>query len=404
MVTELMAPRQLELIEKVRHLGKTVIQPNAAQWDRDQTYPWEIITALQEEKLMGVWIPEEYGGLGMGVLDLCIVVEELSRFCGGVGVAFAVNALGSFPILLGGTEEQKKTWLPPIARGEKLISFGLSEKISGSDAGSMITKAIRDGNEYVISGEKKWNTNGGAATIYTIYATTDPTRGHRGVSAFILEKGHPNFEIGYTEDKMGIRTAAVRELYLDQCRVPAERLLGAKEGIGFANAMMTLDRARPGVAAQALGLAQGALDVTAEYLLHHTMDHPKHFLQADDFPLPEDFETVPMASEQAVQFKLAELATKIEAARQLVYTAATAIDKGVKNVSQVSAMCKLFATETAMEVTSECMTMWGVAGIWRENPIEKYYRDAKITQIYEGTNQIQRLVIARNFLRGYGNM
>ncbi len=402
MIKELFQPHQLELIEKTRALGESVIRPNSARWDRDSIYPWEIVKALQSEKLMGVWIPEQYGGMGYGVLDLCLVVEELSRFCGGVGVAYAVNALGSFPIMLGGTEEQKSEWLPPIARGEKLISFGLSEKISGSDAGSMITKGTKVGDEYILNGEKKWNTNGGAATIYTIYANTDPSRGHRGVSAFILEKGHPNFEVGYVEDKMGIRTVSVHELYLDNCHVPASRLLGNKEGGGFANAMMTLDRARPGVASQALGLAQGALDITVEHLTKTNFERPKHFLSLAEEWNIEDFEEVPMASEQAVQFKLAELATKIEAARHLVYDAARAIDMGVKNISQLSAMCKLFSTDVAMEVTSECMELWGVPGIWRDLPIEKYYRDAKITQIYEGTNQVQRLVIARNLLRSYG--
>ncbi|MCX7836057.1 MAG: acyl-CoA dehydrogenase family protein [bacterium] len=398
---EFLTPKQQELIQKVRELSKTYILPNAAKWDRDQIYPWEIVQALQAEKLMGVWIPEKYGGLGLGVFELCLLVEELSRHCGGVGVAYAVNALGSFPILLGGTEEQKQEWLPPIARGEKLISFGLSEKISGSDAGSMITKAIKEGDEYVLYGEKKWNTNGGAATIYTIYATTDPNRGHRGVSAFLLEKGHPNFEIGYMEDKMGIRTVSVHELYLNGARVPADRLLGGKEGTGFANAMMTLDRARPGVAAQALGLAQGALDLTIEYLTKHSGEFPKSYTYEDGQFFPDEWESAPKSSEQAIQFRLAELATKIEAARHLVYTAAKLIDAGAKNISQISAMCKLFATDTAMEVTSECMSLWGIEGCLRDHPIEKYYRDAKITQIYEGTNQIQRLVIARNLLRSF---
>lgn len=403
MSKEFLTEKQQELVAKVRDLGKSIIEPNALRWDKDQIYPWDIIKAMQAEKLMGVWIPEKYGGLGLGVFELCLLVEELSRHCGGVGVAYAVNALGSFPILLGGTEEQKLEWLPPIAQGEKLISFGLSEKISGSDAGSMITKALKDGEEYILYGEKKWNTNGGAATIYTIYATTDPTRGHRGVSAFILEKGHPGFEVGYMEDKMGIRTASVHELYLDGARVSSNRLLGGKEGTGFANAMMTLDRARPGVAAQALGLAQGALDVTVGHLVKSHDEFPKRYSYEDGVFFPEDWEEAPRSSEQAIQFKLAELATKIEAARHLVYTAAKLIDSGAKNISQISAMCKLFSTETAMEVTSECMTLWGVEGIWKEHSIEKFYRDAKITQIYEGTNQIQRLVIARNLLRSYSS-
>jgi len=305
------------------------------------------------------------------VLDLCIVVEELSKACGGVGVAYAVNALGSFPIIVGGTEEQKKRWLPPVASGEKLIAFGLSEKASGSDAGSLLTRAERDGDEWIINGEKKWNTNGNAASFYTIYCSTRPDRGHRGISAIMVEKGTPGFEVGKREELMGIRCVPVHELHFKDCRVPAENLLG-DEGRGFRNAMMTIDRARPGVAAQALGLAQGALDWAMRYTAER-----QQFGQS-------------VLSFQATQFKVADLATEIEAARQMVYTAARAIDAGLPNVTKFAAMAKVFATDVAMKVTTEAVQMFGGYGYCRDYPIEKYMRDAKITQIYEGANQIQR--------------
>lgn len=373
-----------EYIDKARHIAETYIRPIALELDKDQTYPWEIVKRLQEAELMGVWIPEEYGGKGDGVLNLCLVVEELSRACGAVGVAYAVNALGSFPIILGGTEEQKQKYLPEIAGGRKLIAFGLSEIEAGSDAGSLTTKAEQDGDEYVLNGAKKWNTNGGAADIFTIYASTRPDRGTRGISGFIVEKGTPGFEVGKEEDKMGIRAVAVNELYLDDVRIPKENLLGM-EGKGFGNAMMTLDRARPGVAAQAVGLAQGALDMAAT--------------RAKE----EQYGRAPLAHQQALQFKLAEMATEVEAARQLVHTAAKALDAGVKNVGKISAMCKLMATEVAMKVTTDAIDFFEEWGMLKAEGIEKYMRDAKITQIYEGTNQVQRLVIARALLKEYSS-
>jgi butyryl-CoA dehydrogenase len=328
-----------------------------------------------------VWIPREYGGLSGGVLDLCIVVEEFSRACGGMGVGFAVNALGSFPIMVGGTDEQKERWLPPIAAGDKLIAFGLSEKEAGSDAGSMTTKATRDGNEYVLNGEKKWNTGGSVASFNTVFAVTDPDRGARGVSAFVVEEGTPGYRVGKHEDKMGIRCVPVVEILLDNCRVPANNLLGGDEGHGFKHAMITLDRARPGVAAQAVGLAQGALDLAIEYTHQR-----QQFGQS-------------VSSFQGVQWMFADMATQIEAARQLVHAAARTIDSGHKQITKISAMCKLMATDVAMKVTTECVQLFGGYGYCKDYPIEKYMRDAKITQIYEGTNQIQRLVIARKLLR-----
>jgi len=314
------------------------------------------------------------------VLDLCVVVEEISRACGGVGVTYAVNALGSFPIIIGGTEEQKQKWLPPITKGEKLAAFGLSEKASGSDAGSLRTKAVADGDDYVIDGEKKWNTNGDAASFYTVYCSTRPDRGSRGLSAIVVEKGTPGFEIGKREDLMGIRCVPVHELHFKGCRVPKANLLGV-EGKGFGNAMMTLDRARPGVAAQAVGLAQGALD----WAIRYTSER-QQFGQS-------------VLSFQAIQFKIADMATEIEAARQMVYAAARAIDAEIPNPTRFAAMCKVFATDVAMRVTTEAVQMFGGYGYCRDYPVEKYMRDAKITQIYEGANQIQRLVIGRSLTK-----
>jgi len=378
---ELLDKTNLDFRARARHIAETVVRPIAAELDRDNKYPWPVIEALKKDGLMGVWIPKEYGGLGAGVLNLCIVVEELSRACGGVGVAYAVNALGSFPIILGGSEEQKHKYLPLIATGEKLISFGLSEKESGSDASALKTAAVRDGDHYVLNGDKKWNTNGGAASFYTIYAITRPPGGVRGLSAIVVEKGTPGFEIGHLEDKMGIRCVPVHELHFRDCRVPAANLLGGVENGGFKSAMQTLDRARPGVAAQAVGLAQGALDLAVAYARER-----QQFGQ-------------PIAAFQGIQWMLADMATQIEAARQLVYACARAVDLGAKNFSKLSAMAKLFASDVAMKVTTDAVQIFGGYGYIKDYPIEKYMRDAKITQIYEGTNQIQRLVIARHLIK-----
>jgi len=374
---ELLSPKTRDYQERAHEVAETAVRTVAAELDRTREYPWSVVKALCDADLMGIWIPEEYGGQSAGVLDLCVVVEELSRACGGVGVAYAVNALGSFPIILGGTEEQKQRWLPAVASGEKLIAFGLSEMASGSDAGSLRTRAELDGDEYVINGAKKWNTNGGAASIYTVYASTRPDRGSRGISPIIVEKGTPGFEIGKRVDLMGICCVPVHELNFKDCRVPAANLLGDQEGRGFKNAMMTLDRARPGVAAQAVGLAQGAL----EWAMRYTSER-QQFGQS-------------VMSFQAIQFMLADMATSIEAARQLVYSAARAIDAGASGASKYAAMCKVFASDVAMKVTTDAVQLFGGYGYCRDYPIEKYMRDAKITQIYEGANQIQRLVIGR---------
>ena len=378
---ELLSKESLDYQDRAREVAEKYVRPRAAELDRTGEYGWDILDALKSYGLTGVWIPKEYGGQGGGVLDLVLIVEQISRACGGVGVAYAVNALGSFPIIVGGTDAQKEKYLPPIAAGDQLIAFGLSEKASGSDAGSLRTTALPDGDDYVINGQKKWNTNGGVASTFTIYALTNPDRGMRGISPFIVEKDTPGFTVGKREDTMGIRTVHVNELEFDGCRVPASQLLGGKEGVGFKNAMMTLDRARPGVAAQALGLAQGAF----EWALRYTSER-RQFGQM-------------VMSHQAVQFMLADMATQIEAARQLVYASARLIDSGAKNINKLAAMGKVFATDTAMKVTTDAVQLFGGYGFCKDYPIEKYMRDAKITQIYEGTNQVQRLVIGRALTR-----
>jgi len=380
MIRELLSKQNIDFMERAREVAEQHIRPVAAQHDVEQTYPWSVQKAIKAAGLSGVWIPKEYGGAGGTVLDLCLVVEQFSRACGGMGVAYAVNALGSFPILLGGTEEQKSRWLPGIASGDKLISFGLSEKDAGSDAGSMVTKAEKDGDHFVINGEKKWNTGGAVASYNTIFAVTQPGRGARGISAFVVEAGTPGYRVGKHEDKMGIRCVPVNEIHLENCRVSKDQMLGA-EGQGFRHAMMTLDLARPGVAAQALGLAQGAFELAVAYT-----GKRKQFGQS-------------INAFQGIQWMLADMGTQLEAARTLVHTAARAADAKAKNISKLSAMCKLFATDVAMMVTTNAVQLFGGYGYCKDYPIEKYMRDAKITQIYEGTNQIQRLVIARSILR-----
>ncbi len=378
---ELLTKENIRYRDLARGIAEQYVKPVAAELDRTGEYPWSVIEALKKEGLMGVWIPKDYGGSGAGLLNLCLVVEEISRICGGIGCTYVVNALGSLPIVMGGTEEQKKKYLPDIAQGNKLISFALSEKDAGSDAGSLSTRAVRNGDDYSITGDKKWTTNGAAASVFTVFATVNPERGTRGVTGFIVERGAEGFEVGKREDLMGIRCVPVNETHFKDCRVGPDSLLGGAEGRGFKHAMMTLDVARPFVAAQGLGIAQGALDLALEYTKQR-----QQFGQS-------------IASFQGIQFMLADLATQVEAARHLVYAAARAVDAGVKDVSKISAMSKVFATDTAMRVATDAVQLFGGYGYSREYPIEKFMRDAKITQIYEGTNQIQRMVIGRALIR-----
>ena len=362
------------LKELCAQIAREKIVPVRAEYDESGEFPWDVVKVMAESDIYGVYIPEEYGGFGGGVTEMCIATEELSKACGGIALAFAASALGTMPILLFGSEEQKRKYLPPIAAGEKLAAFALTEANAGSDAGAIETRAELDGDEYVLNGTKQWITNGGEAEVYTVVARTRKGIGIRGISCFIVEKDTPGFTFGKKEDKMGIRASATRELVFQDCRVPKENLLG-REGMGFMIAMRTFDQSRPGVAAQAVGIAQGAFDEAAKYARHR-----EQFGQ-------------PVASFQGLQFMLADMATKIEAARALVLSVARAVDAGEKDVGKISAMAKLFASDVAMEVTTDAVQVLGGYGYMKEYPVEKMMRDAKITQIYEGTNQIQRAVI-----------
>ena len=335
---------------------------------------------LAQSDMFGIFIPEEYGGLGMGALELCIAVEELSRACLGVSTSYAANALGTYPILLFGTEEQKKRYLPDIAQGKKLVAFGLTEANAGSDAAGIQTTATKDGDYYVLNGTKQWITNAGEADIYTVIAITDRSRGARGASAFIVEKGTEGFSFGKKEKKMGIRASVTRELIFEDCRIPRENLLG-REGMGFIVAMKTLDQSRIGVGAQGVGVAQGAFEEAVKFARQRVQFGK------------------PVISFQAVQHMLADMATEIEAARALVYSVARYIDSGAKDITKVSAMAKTFATDVAMRVTTNAVQVMGGSGYMREYPVEKMMRDAKILQIYEGTNQIQRNVIGQAIIK-----
>jgi len=375
------SPLADELAAKAREIAEKYVRPLSAKHDKAQEYNWDAARAVAQAGLFRTFIPKEYGGLGAGILALARVVEELARADSGFGVAFAVNALGAFPILVGGTEEQKQRWLPKIAAGEKFVAFCLSEKFAGSDAGGLAVTAVEDGDDYIICGEKKWTTNGGVADIYSVFCVTDPTSKSRRISAIVVEKGTPGFSVKKIEDKMGIRTVPVVETHFDHVRVPKKNLIGERPGMGFKHAMMTLDLARPGVAAQAVGAAQGALDYANVYAQRR-----------------QQF-GVPISNHQMVQKMLADMAMKTEAARWLVYSAAAAADSMSPRVSQQAAMAKCFATDMAMEVATDAVQIFGGYGYMEDYPIAKCFRDAKILQIYEGTNQIQRIVIARGLIR-----
>lgn len=366
--------------DTARQIAEEKVVPIRAELDEKNEYPWEVIKVLAQSDMIGLFIPEEYGGLGKGCLELCIAVEELSRACLGVSTTYAANALGTYPILLFGTHEQKSKFLPDIAAGKRLVAFGLTEANAGSDAGGIQTTARLKGNEYVLNGTKQWITNGGEAEIYTIIAITDKSKGPRGASAFIVEKDTPGFTFGKKEDKMGIRASSTRELIFDNCRIPKENILG-KEGMGFIVAMKTLDSSRTGVGAQGVGVAQGAFEEAVKFARERRQfGHP-------------------VISFQAVQHMLADMAIQIEAARSLVYSVARFVDSGDKDVSKESAIAKTFATDVGMKVTVDALQVMGGAGYMKEYPVEKMMRDAKILQIYEGTNQIQRNVIGQALIK-----
>jgi len=375
-----LSDQQKTLKGLARQMAEQRILPVRAELDEREEFPWDLIKEMASSDLLRVFIPEEYEGLGGGCFDLCLVVEELSRVCGGIAISYAANALGVLPLILYGSDAQKQKYLPPVASGSRLAAFAVTEATAGSDASAIRTSARREGSEYVLNGTKQFITNGGEAEIYTVVVMTDAAKGSRGASALVVEKGTPGFTFGKKEKKMGIRSSATRELVFKDCRVPAENLI-SREGMGFIVAMRTLDRSRPGVGAQALGIAQGALEAAAEYAQQRVQfGHP-------------------ISAIQAVQHMLANMATELEAARALVYATARTIDAGAKNFTEESAMAKLFASDMAMRVTTDAVQILGGAGYMRDYPVEKMMRDAKITQIYEGSNQVIRNAIGLEVLK-----
>ena len=373
---------QLEMQEIARRIANEKMKPVSQKYDEEGIFPWDIVEVMRQSDLFAILVGEEYGGISGKVMDLAIVTEELCAVDMGISLAFGATGLGMYPILIAGSEEQKQKYLSQIAAGEKLAAFALTEANAGSDAGAIETTARKEGDHYILNGTKQWITNGGEAEIYCVFAMTDKTRGARGCSCFIVEKGTPGFNFGKKENKMGIRASATRELIFEDCIVPAENLIG-REGMGFIIAMKVFDKSRPMVGAQAVGVARGAFETAITYSK-----------QRQQFGKP-------ISSFQAIQFMLADMATEIEAARALVYQTARLIDSGAKDYSKESAMCKYFASDVAMKVTTDAVQVLGGYGYMKEYPVEKMMRDAKILQIYEGTNQIQRGIVASALLKQY---
>ncbi len=378
----MLSDEQREIQELVRTLARERVAPRAAEIDKSAEFPWDMVELLREHDLLGLPFDAQYGGTGTGALMVLVAIEELSKVCATTGLILAVQELGSLGLKLAGTDEQKARYLPRLASGEWLPAYALTEPGSGSDSAAMRTEARREGDEYVLSGGKRFITNAGVAELYTVFAKTDPGEGHAGISAFLVEASAPGFEVGRIEPKMGIKGSTTGEIFLNDCRVPAANLLG-EEGDGFAIAMRVLDRSRPGIGAQGLGLAQGATDYALEYAKsRETMGKP-------------------IAEHQLIGATLADMETKCEAGRGLLYRCGRMIDEGVDGpeLTKISAMAKLYCTDIAMEVTTDAVQILGGYGYIQEYPVERMMRDAKITQIYEGTNQIQRLVIARAMIK-----
>ncbi|MGW3046388.1 acyl-CoA dehydrogenase, partial [Kitasatospora sp. NPDC001159] len=365
------------LREAVRSLAEAKIAPFAAEVDEQGRFPQEALDALRGNDLHAVHVPEEYGGAGADALATVIVIEEVARVCGSSSLIPAVNKLGSLPVQLSGSEELKAKYLGALARGEGMFSYCLSEPEAGSDAAGMKTRAVRDGDFWVLNGVKRWITNAGVSEFYTVMAVTDPEKRSKGISAFVVEKGDEGVSFGAPEKKLGIKGSPTREVYFDNVRIPADRMIGA-EGTGFQTAMKTLDHTRVTIAAQAVGIAQGALDYAKNYVKER-----KQFGRA-------------IAEFQGVQFMLADMAMKLEAARQMTYVAAAKSQRGDADLTFFGAAAKCFASDVAMEVTTDAVQLLGGYGYTRDYPVERMMRDAKITQIYEGTNQVQRIVMARN--------
>ena len=374
-------PEHEALRESVRALADAKIAPHAAKVDQAAEFPWEAHDALVKAELQAVHIPEAYGGAD--AIATAIVIEEVARACASSSLIPAVNKLGTVPLLLAGSEDLKQRYLPPVVRGDAMFSYALSEPEAGSDAAAMKTRAVRDGETYILNGTKRWITNAGVSKYYTVMAVTNPSAGAAGISAFVVESGDPGFSLGAPEHKLGIKGSPTRELYFDNCVIPAGRLIGA-EGTGFRTALATLDHTRITIAAQALGIAQGALDYAAGYV--------------------KERQQFGKAVAEFQQFMLADMAMKVEAARQLTYAAAARSDRAMHgevsgDLTFFSSACKCFASDVAMEVTTDAVQLLGGYGYVSDYPVERMMRDAKITQIYEGTNQIQRVVMARQLLR-----
>ncbi|WP_328922000.1 acyl-CoA dehydrogenase [Streptomyces griseoaurantiacus] len=365
------------LRDAIRSLAEAKIAPHAAAVDEEARFPQEALDALVANDLHAVHVPESYGGAGADALATVLVIEEVARVCASSSLIPAVNKLGSLPVILSGSEELKKKYLGPLAKGDAMFSYCLSEPDAGSDAAGMKTKAVRDGDFWVLNGVKRWITNAGVSEYYTVMAVTDPTKRSKGISAFVVEKSDEGVSFGAPEKKLGIKGSPTREVYLDNVRIPADRMIG-EEGTGFATAMKTLDHTRITIAAQALGIAQGALDYAKGYVKER-----KQFGK-------------PIADFQGIQFMLADMAMKIEAARQLTYAAAAKSERGDSDLTFQGAAAKCFASDVAMKVTTDAVQLLGGYGYTRDYPVERMMRDAKITQIYEGTNQVQRIVMARN--------
>jgi alkylation response protein AidB-like acyl-CoA dehydrogenase len=379
---DLLSDEQREIRDLVRQLARARIAPRAAEIDETHEFPWDVVELFREHDLFGLLFDERYGGTGTGTLLALVAIEEVSKVCATSGLILAVQELGSLGVKLAGTDDQKDRWLPRLAAGEWLCAYALTESGSGSDSAAMRTTARPEDGEFVLNGSKRFITNAGVAQLYTVFAKTDPEAGHAGISAFVVEADSPGFEVARMEPKMGIRGSTTGELVFEDCHVPVGNLLG-EAGDGFKLAMRILDRSRPGIAAQGLGIAQGATDYALEYAkTRETMGKP-------------------IAEHQLVAAMLADMETKCEAARGLLYRFGVAVDGGVdeSELTKLSAMAKLFCTDVAMDVTTDAVQVLGGYGYIQEYPLERMMRDAKITQIYEGTNQIQRLVIAREMLK-----
>ncbi len=374
--------QQQMIVDTAREITNEKIIPVRAELDEKNQFPREILQDIAKADLFSIFVPEEYGGFGGGCFEIVLAMEELARGCVGVATSFAASALGIFPVMIAGSKEQKEKYLPVIASGERWAAFGLTEANAGSDASGIRTTAVLDGDTWVLNGTKQWITNGGESEIYSIVALSDPGKGARGASIFIVEDGDPGFSYGKKENKMGIRSSSTRELVMKDCRIPKDRLVG-RRGTGFITVMKTLDMSRPGIASLGVGLAQAALDEAVTYA--------KQRVQFGK----------PIISFQAIQHMLADMAMQLEAARALVYAAAKHIDAHPKNMSKVSSMCKVFATDMAMKVTTDAVQVLGGYGYMKEYPVEKMMRDAKILQIYEGTNQIQRNVVGQELNKEY---